>query len=46
MVLTDKQLDLVTAAGADIELDLSAFAQGPNATTSTAGTVTYTSGAI
>jgi hypothetical protein len=36
-VLTDRQLDSLTAAAATVRLDLSAFAQGPRAMTSTQG---------
>jgi hypothetical protein len=46
IVLTDKQLDSVTAASANIDLDLSAFAEGPNAVTSTEGSVSNASGEI
>jgi len=38
-VLSDQELDSITAAAARIDLDLSAFAQGPTAVTSTAGSV-------
>jgi hypothetical protein len=39
MALNDEQLDLITAGNTSVALDLFAFAQGRNATTSTEGSL-------